>query len=1470
MLENYADLLACETILSEAVKSARLLGEIPLSDTDIEILASLVRQNISPNISRGTAYLKTKAPTCFVCFLVGMGRFYDKQAGYWPIVENKVGQIDLNWKVRWGKIFLQYLEQNDLPRFDEEEGLAYVTPILGHTCLPDCCLDEYFDRVLVPLVNRDLLNPLDQQEILHDLRVRRIINESRLELEKETKHHDERIKVLQQEKRGLKKQIEVYEEVASLLAEEEECKRRKIALHGLENAELTRLNLLSRINEATGRIQRLESKGKRLWGEITVFRRRYQHTLEVKPQIDDVIRNHVRLNEELSEALENEKQLPAVVINGWAKLSKEPWNDSFGVEIQQLPLEQLIGQILQYQNLQEQQKLAQEEIENLQALQKEVKRPSTLILSLLMLIKKTLIWIGRKAPVTQPSEIQQLQATYRETEAELHLQRDRIKGLFARLPVEEQLLENPTPDLHEEISCLQQTSIRFAEAHEKRIKLQEEEDQLRGQVRELVSSLDIAVDGNLNTWVNNLCEILKEAQQSRAAALEAERILEEEIRPVLEAARLEYQCLRADLEKLDQQLAELGGGSIHQGLSMVQEFHRFQATVAQARQNLSSRYSDLMVIERGLHSQGWDTIRRGLEEAVSEVENRIQATKSESKQIKRGFDSHPVQYFGVDEPIRRFLLYGGITADKYLTDSVLLFAQAKSGERVEDISDLHLPNRIIQRFQQWWEYYRTRVKLKSALEEETNLVTGERFRAPQISFDVATGEVIAKLPTQRLLRPDQGTTVRLDVFCADLSNLIYTGSLKLYNRSRGLVETHSCEDIMLTTPSKKYIFRLKSKDNPIREWEIQGISAGTPFLAFSSSTHKFIRGENLPRSPLILVINEKLRIHPQECILTESSPLFGNWKEYVWCEVDLTTVKEFCLSDYADQSLTIPLTSEFGSGIALIGGNQLAGVLSDERPVFNFPPEFIRIPMDTHDDLRLLRFSLFTEDENRSPKSKHYQVDELLNLINKHDEGWLDIPLNDEQLLGPNPVGCFTLRIYQPPYLDWPLSFCIVPQLNTSFNQEIYLPYREKIPDVIATLTLPERSTFKPDTPAKLVSSDGTSWIVQTPASENEITGMLLYSTVDGERINIPLTFFVPKLRWRLRGLDDPHYDQWFDRVQEELWIGDWMDAQELFLVVETPWFYKGEVSLVLPGNSVIVNNRKIHDQKIRFDLKALEDTLRAGPSPETFSLSLKDTRIKHADIPVFTIRTRWQVNIERCFHYPEYEPVQLSIFWKEKGKVDQKIIRLWRLLNDQPHLVKEQVLSQNEYDATLSFKMHELQPGYYRIHLEPYDPWLSKRDCPPREALNTIDYEISSTKNKEVVLLRSIWTDEKHEYCLRKNSYRIRIIGVVSDWKLPVNIDVQEFNDVLVVPYNEGWYVGSLEVTGVPEVIDKLTDTNPVKLESGSQKSILITIEDRHGEGAMYCFECNMLFWAQETNLKHRHKIYGPIRQFRADWSSE
>ena len=71
--------------------------------------------------------------------------------------------------------------------------------------------------------------------------------------------------------------------------------------------------------------------------------------------------------------------------------------------------------------------------------------------------------------------------------------------------------------------------------------------------------------------------------------------------------------------------------------------------------------------------------------------------------------------------------------------------------------------------------------------------------------------------------------------------------------------------------------------------------------------------------------------------------------------------------------------------------------------------------------------------------------------------------------------------------------------------------------------------------------------ILQVPISMNEFSGEIIYTPGDGHRVRISLSIALPKVDWRLQGLDDSQYGQWLDVIEEEVWIGDWENAQELF-----------------------------------------------------------------------------------------------------------------------------------------------------------------------------------------------------------------------------------------------------------------------------------------------------------------------------------
>jgi hypothetical protein len=176
-------------------------------------------------------------------------------------------------------------------------------------------------------------------------------------------------------------------------------------------------------------------------------------------------------------------------------------------------------------------------------------------------------------------------------------------------------------------------------------------------------------------------------------------------------------------------------------------------------------------------------------------------------------------------------------------------------------------------------------------------------------------------------------------------------------------------------------------------------------------------------------------------------------------------------------------------------------------------------------------------------------------------------------------------------------------------------------------------------------------------------------------------------------------------------------------------------------------------------------------------------------------------------------------------------------------------------------------------LHLSLRDPWsTTKISCPAWNDPNTSLIEIVSTelvRQGEVLRIRSIADDHGQPLELAKRIYRVTIAGKIVNRKLPSELAPGR---VLVTRTNEGWYVGHLEVVGDPDLEAAMEDTNPVKFEYNASKDEISAIEDRHGEGAMYCSQCRRLYWSHEMNLQAKlrnHPVFGPVEVFYIDWES-
>ena len=79
---------------------------------------------------------------------------------------------------------------------------------------------------------------------------------------------------------------------------------------------------------------------------------------------------------------------------------------------------------------------------------------------------------------------------------------------------------------------------------------------------------------------------------------------------------------------------------------------------------------------------------------------------------------------------------------------------------------------------------------------------------------------------------------------------------------------------------------------------------------------------------------------------------------------------------------------------------------------------------------------------------------------------------------------------------------------------------------------------------------------------------------------------------------------------------------------------------------------------------------------------------------------------------------------------------------------------------------------------------------------------------------------------------------------------------------------MGYLEAAEDLELEAEAARANPVKIMLLGEYAR--AIEDRDGEGAMFCARCHRLYWSQEMNKQeeqHHYWVSGPIEYFKITW---
>src|SRR3990170_1229525 len=157
MLEDCLSLSNCEKLLKAAIQGISLVGQIPLTEEDVDKLGSLIREKIQTNIKDGTWELEKLFPTCLVCFLVFKGHEEYKSGDFWSSVWESLNlPKNAKWQEEWGEAFIKFLKSKGLPCPDIEDAHRYVSRIVFHSGIPNYCLNDFFQNLLVPIVSGQL------------------------------------------------------------------------------------------------------------------------------------------------------------------------------------------------------------------------------------------------------------------------------------------------------------------------------------------------------------------------------------------------------------------------------------------------------------------------------------------------------------------------------------------------------------------------------------------------------------------------------------------------------------------------------------------------------------------------------------------------------------------------------------------------------------------------------------------------------------------------------------------------------------------------------------------------------------------------------------------------------------------------------------------------------------------------------------------------------------------------------------------------------------------------------------------------------------------------------------------------------------------------------------------------------------------------------------------------------------------
>lgn len=548
-----------------------------------------------------------------------------------------------------------------------------------------------------------------------------------------------------------------------------------------------------------------------------------------------------------------------------------------------------------------------------------------------------------------------------------------------------------------------------------------------------------------------------------------------------------------------------------------------------------------------------------------------------------------------------------------------------------------------------------------------------RLKSPHIQF--SDQQVIQYIiPSQQLLE---------DARDKEISLIIRTGTREPYQVS---LEKHREEKRILTgvytgtlAPCEEiYRFSLYVNGSNLRTWEIQGLSAARPFLAFRDPSGDLIKDDTLPRERTWIITQYPIL---QEDGILQKGLLGGEWLSYYYYLINPLPHCDYYLQISGDSIVRLPFVIARRTP-SLIGARLDEVIFDPPIPWYSQVPRLL-IPYTVESENNAVKIEILQKKDAQSMTIIHeIDLQDIHEYIQKDQNNrTFCIDLSHQDILGSSPVGEYSIRISNSATT---LHFCNAPNLGVLFHPPVLCVSHKGYSSIEVEIEGP--TSIYPLIPCNKIREG----LFEIPIAEDpellqkkRIQYNIAYDIKERDLPDfLKLNLELPLIKYSIQGLSKPQEpvtEDGTDLILREDVVNSLETAK---ILIEKPKELFGTWKLCIgaqeSGKCEIDNSGNLV-----FPLVPFRETLLADYDQQLPFVLKYVSKGKTTDINLFSLLD-WTLEYKDVSIGFDNDQYNISVTWRERGRTKRAFITMF--------------FKENGQRATdIQFDMISVSPSKYR-----------------------------------------------------------------------------------------------------------------------------------------------------------------------------